>query len=142
MGLILAAAGSAIGLGNIWKFPYITGINGGGAFVIVYLICIALVGLPIIIAEIAIGKESQTDVLEAFSELRGKKTKWVSVGWLGLISSLLILSFYSVVGGWILDFEVKALLLKFNSVPDAEIEGYLGSLFNSLGYLFSGILSS
>ena len=70
--LILAAAGSAIGLGNIWKFPYIAGINGGGAFVLVYLLCIALIGLPILIAEMAVGRESQSDVLSAFSILRKK----------------------------------------------------------------------
>lgn len=131
MGLILAAAGSAIGLGNIWKFPYITGVNGGGAFVLVYLLCIGLVGFPILIAEMAAGKEAQSDTLSAFSILRGKNSKWASIGWLGLVSAFLILSFYSVVGGWVLDFELKSLLFKFSSVPDSEIEGYLGSLFGS-----------
>lgn len=135
LGLILAASGSAVGLGNIWKFPYITGVNGGGAFVLIYLVCIALVGLPVLIAEMAVGKESQADVLDAFSELRGKKSKWVSIGWLGLASAFLILSFYSVVGGWVLDFEVKSLMMKFNTVDDTEISGYLGSLFSSPGTL-------
>lgn len=129
--LILAAAGSAIGLGNIWKFPYITGVYGGGAFVAVYLICIALVGLPILIAEMAIGKESQADAVSAFEVLKQRKTAWVSAGWIGIASSFLILSFYSVVGGWILDFELKALMFKFTSVADGEINSYLGELFGS-----------
>jgi NSS family neurotransmitter:Na+ symporter len=129
--LILVAAGSAIGLGNIWKFPYIAGINGGGAFVLVYLICIAFIGLPILIAEMAVGRESQSDVISAFSVLRDKKSKWVSIGWLGVISAFLILSFYSVVGGWILDFEVKSIMMKFTTVEDAEIKNYLGQLFGS-----------
>lgn len=135
LGLILAAAGSAIGLGNIWKFPYITGVYGGGAFVIVYLLCIALVGFPILIAEMSIGKQSQTDTLDAFSLLRGKNSKWTVIGWMGLISAFLILSFYSVVGGWILDFELKSLMFKFSRVPDEEIGGYLGALFESPGLL-------
>ena len=77
MGFVLAAAGSAIGLGNIWKFPYITGENGGGAFVAIYLICIALVGLPILIGEVMIGKTTQQTAVPAFRSLTGPASPWM-----------------------------------------------------------------
>lgn len=117
LGFILAAAGSAIGLGNLWKFPYITGKHGGGAFVTVYLICILLVGIPIMIAEIYIGKKTQKNPIGAFTELEteskgiihyhknGKILKPFNlIGWMGFIAGFLILSFYSVVIGWVFHF--------------------------------------
>ena len=99
LGFILAAAGSAVGLGNIWKFPYMTGENGGGAFVLVYLLCVLGVGLPILIAEVYIGRESQRNVVQAFEALDRPRSPWKVTGWLGLVTAFLILSFYSVVGG-------------------------------------------
>ena len=88
---ILATAGSAIGLGNIWKFPYVAGTNGGGYFVIIYLIAVALVGLPVMISELYIGQQAQTDAVDAFEKLDKKKTFWQISGWFGLISAFLIL---------------------------------------------------
>ena len=92
MGFVLAAAGSAVGLGNIWKFPYITGVNGGGAFVLVYLACIAAVGIPIFIAELYIGQRAQKNAVEAFEVLHKKGTFWRLPGFLGLASAFIILS--------------------------------------------------
>ncbi len=131
IGFILAAAGSAIGLGNIWKFPYITGTNGGGAFVLVYLACVLLIGLPIIIAEIHLGRESQANAVSAFEILHKKGTPWRAVGLLGTLSAFLILSFYSVVGGWVLDFEMRSLLNEFATHDTEAIKGFLDSLFAS-----------
>lgn len=131
LGFILAASGSAIGLGNIWKFPYMAGVNGGGAFVLVYLLCIACVGLPILIAEIYIGRESQKNAVKAFEDLDREKSPWRFAGFLGLISAFLILSFYSVVGGWVLDFEFKSILNQFADQSDETIKGFLDSLFVS-----------
>lgn len=125
---ILAAAGSAIGLGNIWKFPYITGHNGGGAFVLVYLACIALVGLPILIAEIFIGKKSQTNAIASFETLHKPRTPWRNIGFLGMLTASMVLAFYSVVGGWVLDFEFKALTNTFANSSDEAIQGFLGQL--------------
>ncbi len=130
-GFILAAAGSAVGLGNIWKFPYITGVNGGGAFVLIYLICIAIVGVPIFLAELYIGRTSQRNAVTAFEEMHREGTPWRSVGLLGVLSAFLILSFYSVVGGWVLSFEAKALFDQFSGHTDEEIRGVLGELFAS-----------
>ncbi len=101
---ILAAAGSAVGLGNIWKFPYIVGENGGGAFVLVYLACLALLGLPILIAEIAIGArggERPGAAFQRVAEELGQSRHWRMLGDLGALTGLVILSFYTVVAGWV-----------------------------------------
>jgi len=110
LGFILAAAGSAIGLGNIWKFPYITGEYGGGAFVLVYLICVVIVGLPLMIAEIMIGRRAQKNPVGAFQELHHKSSPWQLTGWLGVASGFLILSFYSVVAGWAIAYIFKSIV--------------------------------
>lgn len=107
-GFILAAAGSAVGLGNIWKFPYITGENGGGLFVIIYLVCIALVGVPIMMAEIMIGRAAQKQPVAAFHALQGGRSAWAGVGWMGMLAGFVILSYYIVVAGWAMDFTLKA----------------------------------
>ncbi len=104
---LLVAIGSAVGLGNIWKFPYIVGENGGGAFVLVYLLCIVLVGVPVLIAEIALGKSAQSNPVSAFSNLAvacKANRFWALFGYVGIISGFLILSFYSVVAGWSLEY--------------------------------------
>jgi len=128
---ILVASGSAVGLGNIWKFPYITGEHGGGAFVLVYLACITLVNVPIFIAELFIGQKSQADAVTSFEKLHKPKTPWRIAGAMGIISSFIILSFYSVVGGWVLDFEFKSLFNQFAGKSDTEIGGMLSELFAS-----------
>jgi NSS family neurotransmitter:Na+ symporter len=120
-GFILAAAGSAVGLGNIWKFPYITGTNGGGWFVLIYLACILLVGLPILVAEIAIGRAAQAQPVIAFERLKGRPTGWSIIGWMGLVASFLILSFYIVVAGWSVDYTVKHLVDFGRPIREAAI---------------------
>jgi len=104
---ILAATGSAVGLGNIWKFPYITGENGGGTFVLVYLLCIALIGLPIMMSEILLGrrgKQSPINTMATLAEEEGRSKSWVALGWLGVVSGFLILSYYSVIAGWAMSY--------------------------------------
>ncbi len=110
LGFVLAAAGSAIGLGNIWKFPYITGENGGGLFVLIYLGCVALVAMPIMMAEVVLGRATQRSPVGAFSALAGKRSPWVAVGWLGVASAFVILSYYSVVAGWALHYTWLSLV--------------------------------
>jgi NSS family neurotransmitter:Na+ symporter len=107
---VLAASGSAVGLGNVWKFPYITGENGGGWFVLIYLICIALVGLPIVMAEIMIGRAAQKQPVAAFNELQGGRSAWSAVGWMGIIAGFIILSYYVVVAGWAVDYTLKSVV--------------------------------
>ena len=111
---ILAAAGSAVGLGNIWKFPYIAGENGGAAFLFIYLICIILIGLPILNIEILLGRTTKKNPVGAFVALSDSKF-WKYVGIVGVFASFTILSFYSVVGGWSLAYTYEALIGTFNT---------------------------
>ena len=111
---ILAAAGSAVGLGNIWKFPYIAGENGGAAFLFIYLICIMLIGLPILNIEILLGRTTKKNPVGAFVALSDSKF-WKYVGIVGVFASFTILSFYSVVGGWSLAYTYEALIGTFNT---------------------------
>ena len=131
LGFILAAAGSAIGLGNIWKFPYITGKNGGGAFVLVYLGCIALVGLPVMMAEILLGRRAQTSPVGAFRALSRPRSPWMSVGWVGVACAFVILSFYSVVAGWTLHYLVLSLQSGFAGGDAEAVKATFGALYRS-----------
>ena len=102
---VLAAAGSAVGLGNIWKFPYITGENGGGAFVVVYLLCIAVIGLPVMMAEVLLGRagrQSPINTMRRLAAQSGGARAWAGIGWMGVLAGLMILSFYAVIAGWAL----------------------------------------
>ncbi len=103
LGFVLAAAGSAIGLGNIWRFPTVTGENGGAAFVIVYIACVLLIGVPIMLAEFTVGRRAQSDPMGSFRKL-APGTPWKFVGALGVLTGLMILSYYSVVAGWTLKY--------------------------------------
>ncbi|NZA26014.1 sodium-dependent transporter [Luteimonas sp. SJ-92] len=130
---ILAATGSAVGLGNIWRFPYMTSDNGGGAFVLVYLGCILLVGLPILMAEILIGRHgrvSPINTLRGLARDSGTSRGWVAIGWVGIVAGILILSFYSVVAGWTLHYTF--LYLK-------QLVG--GAAITDPGATFSALLS-
>ncbi len=107
MGFMLAAAGSAVGLGNIWKFPYMAGQMGGSAFVLTYLICMFVIGLPILVAEWLIGRRGQKNPIHTMEDVavaEGRSKSWRWVGIIGVLGSFLILSFYSVIGGWATDY--------------------------------------
>ncbi len=120
LGFILAAAGSAIGLGNIWKFPYIVGENGGAAFIFIYLICIAVIGLPVIIAEILVGRTTQLNPVGAYKKL-GNSKFWTMVGGMGVLAGFLILSFYGVISGFSLGYIFEALLNNFKDFANADL---------------------
>ncbi|MBK6264468.1 sodium-dependent transporter [Marivirga sp. S37H4] len=105
LGFVAAAAGSAVGLGNIWQFPYVTGENGGAAFLLVYALWIFLIGLPIMVGEIAIGRNTQSNPFGAFKKLGGKA--WALVGLFGIICGVMILSFYNVVSGWAFGYFIQ-----------------------------------
>ena len=138
-GFILACAGSAIGLGNIWKFPYITGENGGGAFVLVYLVCILLIGAPLMMAEIMIGRHGARNPVASFQRLARASNAhpgWQATGWLGLVAAFLLLSFYSVIGGWTLAYLFKALSMidgGFRSLSTEQVRELFANLASSPG---------
>ncbi len=134
LGFILAATGSAIGLGNLWKFPYITHENNGGAFVLIYIGCIALVGVPIMIAEILIGRKTQLSPVGAFGVMAKDKpggNMWKGVGFLGVLAGFSILSYYSVVAGWTIHYTWLALSGQLSELAaNPEVLGnYFGDEF-------------
>lgn len=131
MAFILAVSGSAVGLGNIWKFPYVAGVNGGGAFVLFYLLCVALIGLPIMMAEILIGRRGRRNpvaTMRIVGEEEGSRPSWALVGVMGVIAGIIILSFYSVIAGWSLAYIGHAALNRFAGGGAAEINELFGGM--------------
>ena len=130
---ILAATGSAVGLGNIWKFPYMTGVSGGSAFVLTYLLCIALIGVPILVMEWLIGRRAQKNPIQAMEHValqEGRSRHWKWLGLVGILGAFLILSFYSVIGGWALDYLFRTGSGTFQGMngeqTGAVFNGFLG----------------
>jgi NSS family neurotransmitter:Na+ symporter len=119
IGFIMAAAGSAIGLGNIWGFPYKAGQSGGSAFVILYLICVAVIGVPVLLSELAIGRATKKSPVGAFAKL-APGTAWPGLGMLGVATGFAILSFYSVIAGWTLGYLYKAITGAFSQGMSLE----------------------
>jgi NSS family neurotransmitter:Na+ symporter len=133
---VLAATGSAVGLGNIWKFPYIAGENGGGAFVLVYLGCIAIIGIPIMMAEILLGRrgrQSPINTMAALAEECGCNPRWSWLGWLGVAAGFLIMSFYSVVAGWALAYVLEGLSGNFHGLDGDSAGAKFGALISNPG---------
>lgn len=131
LAFILAATGSAVGLGNIWRFPYLTGENGGGAFVLVYIICVALIGIPIMMAEIMLGRrgrQSPVNTMKTLAQEEGRSPAWQYLGFMGMGAGFLILSFYSVVAGWTLAYVFRT---GSGTFAGATAEG-VTSIFNQL----------
>ena len=131
IGIIAAVAGSAVGLGNIWKFPYITGVFGGGAFVLVYLICIAIIGLPVMLSEFTIGRKAQRNAVGSFKKLAPGKP-WFLTGIMGVAAAFMILAFYGVVAGWTLEYLGKAVINSFAGKNPADLEGMFGGFINQI----------
>jgi NSS family neurotransmitter:Na+ symporter len=128
---LLAAVGAAIGLGNIWKFPYIMGENGGSAFVLVYLLCILFVAIPILIAEIMLGrrgKQSPPHSVAIIAREEGRSKRWAIIGWLGMLSAYLIMTYYSVIAGWAMSYMFKAGRGKFEGQDADAISAQFSSL--------------
>ena len=120
---ILAAAGSAIGLGNIWKFPYITGQNGGGTFVLVYLATISVIAIPNMMAEVMLGRRGRQSPINTMRDLAreaGSSRWWIVMGVAGIIAGFLILSYYSVIAGWALAYVFKTAWGSFTGLSGAE----------------------
>ncbi len=130
-GFVLAAAGSAVGLGNVWRFPYITGENGGGLFVLLYLGCIFVVGLPVMVAEIMIGRASQRSTVTAFKTLAGPRTPWKTLGGMGVVVAWMVLSFYAVVAGWAMYYCLLAATGRLSGQSPEAIAAIFGNTYTS-----------
>jgi NSS family neurotransmitter:Na+ symporter len=144
VGFILAASGSAIGLGNIWRFPYVTGENGGAAFVFIYCLFVLLIGVPVMIAEISIGRKTERDPVGAFTAL-APRTLWPAIGILGVLTGIGILSYYSVVAGWTFGYFVKTLSGSFAELTTPDLsakifQDFVANPFYEVGLLFVFIL--
>jgi neurotransmitter:Na+ symporter, NSS family len=139
LGFILAAMGSAVGLGNIWRFSYVTGENGGAAFLLVYLLCIIAIGIPIIMAEFTIGRKAQSDAVGSFEKLAPGKP-WIVAGFMGVASAFIILSFYGVVAGWTVKYFFSYLTGGFAVENDAQygdvFVGFITSTYEPLLWQF------
>lgn len=130
LGIIMATAGSALGLGNIYRFPCEAGANGGGAFLIVYLIVALLVGTTLMVSEFIIGRRSRSNPIGAFRVLEGKKNGWITIGWLGVICAFLILAFYTTVAGWTLGYLGKSIANHFEGQDLGQIQDQFVSFTN------------
>jgi len=134
-GVIAAAAGSAIGLGNIWRFPYICGQNGGGAFLLVFIICIALIGLPIMLSEFSIGRWAQSNAYRAFKTLTPEKP-WYFIGVMGIIAAFAIMSFYSAVGGWTIEYLIRSVTNTMSANPEEQFTDFIASGYKPIAFQF------
>lgn len=131
---VLAAVGSAVGLGNLWKFPYITGENGGGAFVIVYLACVLLIGIPILFSELALGRAGKANPVQAMANLareNGASKLWVLLGINGVLAGALILSFYTVIAGWSVSYFIESLKGGFVAIDSTGVSEHFSALLAS-----------
>lgn len=135
LGFILISAGCAIGLGNVWRFPYITGKYGGAAFVLIYLVFLVLLGLPIMVMEFAVGRASQASVAMSFDRLEPLGTKWHWYKWFGMAGNYLLMMFYTTIGGWILLYVFKMAGGEFEGKNADEIAGVFGNLMEKPGLM-------
>ena len=121
LGIILATAGSAVGLGNVWRFPYMTGQNGGAAFIIIYVACVLLLGIPCMVSEFIIGRHGASNTARAYSKL-AHGTIWKYVGGLGVLTGFLITGYYAVVSGWCLQYIFASTIGQLKGDPQYFIE--------------------
>ncbi|WP_181347742.1 sodium-dependent transporter [Thalassobacillus sp. CUG 92003] len=137
LGFMLAAMGSAVGLGNIWRFSYVAGESGGGAFLLLYLVFVLLIGIPLLLSEVSIGRKAQSDVVGAYKEI-APGTPWYLTGFFGVISSFLILSFYGVVAGWSIYYFWNYVNGQLFTSPaggyGAAFEGFIGHAWHPIGW--------
>lgn len=139
LGFILAAAGSAVGLGSVWRFPYYTGANGGAAFVLIYLVCVVLVGLPAQWLELSLGRSTGKNPVGAYEAASAPGSLWKSVGYLGLMVGIVILSYYTVVAGWTVGYMVQGAfgdLMNKSVSSEALFKQFTKNPVQQIGYLF------
>lgn len=139
LGFILVSAGCAIGIGNVWKFPYVTGQNGGGLFVLFYLLFLVIMGAPVLTMELAVGRGSRKSAVQGYKELEPKGSKWHLHGWVCILGCLMLMMYYTTVSGWMLNYAVKFITGAFDGVTSEGVggvfENMLGSPAEMLGFM-------
>ena len=134
LGFLMVSAGCAIGIGNVWRFPYITGKNGGGYFVLFYLICLLVMGVPVLTMELAVGRASRKSAVLGYRTLEKPGSKWHIHGWFCLIGCYLLMMYYTTVSGWMVSYFVKFLTGAFHAgMTEAEISGVFGTMLSAPG---------
>ncbi len=128
LGFILVSAGCAVGLGNVWKFPYMCGQYGGAIFILVYLLCLLVLGLPIMVCEFAVGRGSQKSVAQSFKVLQPEGQKWHQLGWIGVVGCYMLMMFYTAVGGWLLYYGYKSAMGTFVNAGKESVDAVFGNL--------------
>lgn len=142
LGFVLISAGCAIGLGNVWRFPYIVGQYGGAAFVLIYLLFLVIMGLPIMAMEFSVGRASRKSILASFQVLEPKRSKWHWYGWFGMAGNYLLMMFYTTIAGWLLLYFFKVAAGEFRGLDAAGVENAFGAMQGNVGIqlLFMGIV--
>lgn len=140
LGFILLSAGCAIGLGNIWRFPYIAGEYGGALFVIIYLVFLIIMGIPIMTMEFSVGRASQRSIATSFNVLEPKGTKWHLYSWFGMAGNYLLMMFYTTITGWILFYLIYMIKGDFTGLGPAEVEGIFGGHVSNAALCVGGML--
>ena len=134
LGFLLVSAGCAIGIGNVWRFPYVTGQNGGGFFVLIYLICLLVMGVPVLTMELAVGRAGKKSAVLAYKNLEKPGQKWHIHGWFCLIGCFLLMMYYTTVTGWMVNYFCKFLTGSFHAgMSTEEISGMFGTMLSSPG---------
>ena len=131
LGFLLVSAGCAIGLGNVWKFPYITGLYGGGVFVLFYFLFLAIMGVPVLTMELAVGRASRKSVVAGYKALEPKGSKWHLHGWVALAGNYLLMMFYTTLSGWMLGYFFRYVTGTFNGIPESEVDGVFTAMQSS-----------
>ena len=135
LGFVLISAGCAIGLGNVWRFPYITGKYGGGAFVLLYLVFLVILGLPVMVMELSVGRGSQRSIAMSFQKLEPKGTRWHWFSYVGLVGNYLLMMFYTVIAGWLLHYFVRMLKGDFMGLDAQGVAGEFTALMGKPGQI-------
>ena len=131
LGFLLVSAGCAIGIGNVWKFPFITGQNGGGLFVLIYLVFLIIMGAPVLTMELAVGRGSRKSAVQGYQALEPKGTKWHLHGWVCFLGCLMLMMYYTTVSGWMLNYAVKFIGGAFEGVAAEDVGGVFGAMLAS-----------
>ena len=137
LGFLLISAGCAIGLGNVWRFPYIVGQYGGAAFVLVYLVFLVILGLPVMVTELAVGRASQKSIARSFHVLEPKGSKWHIYSWFGFAGNYLLMMFYTVIAGWLILYCFKIASGSFSGLDADGVAGEFSSLMNQPGIMLA-----
>ena len=132
IGFILVSAGCAIGIGNVWKFPYLCGEYGGAAFILIYLIFLLIMGIPVLVCEFSIGRASRFSVAASFEKLAPEGTKWHWTKWIGIVGSYLLMMFYTTVGGWLLYYCFKSIKGDFNGASTEEVTAAFSEVMGNM----------